>query len=277
MTPQPNELDETIRAQLCAWMDGELPADEARFLERRLATDAALRATWERMQLASACLKGHAFRPMPSALAEGVAAALASTPVQKQRAWWGHAMAASVVLLALAVAPRALKSPDRGDVADPVIAAATVPTNAIATPASADLVAVAPPMVAAAPASGKTDASLAVAASPLRAVPASSDAVRVALGASTALRETPMPLDAVQSPTDFPLVETGAKSWPKSPLARSANDPALEAYLVRHNQMLSGDSLGGFVPYVDVVANETGEANDSGETAAADAAKDAQR
>ena len=28
-------LDETICEQLSAWMDGELPADEARFLERR--------------------------------------------------------------------------------------------------------------------------------------------------------------------------------------------------------------------------------------------------
>ena len=78
MTPRTNELDETLRAQLCAWMDGELPADETRFFERRLASDPALRAAWERMQLASACLKGHAFRPMPNALAEGVAAALAA-------------------------------------------------------------------------------------------------------------------------------------------------------------------------------------------------------
>ncbi|MFT3806585.1 sigma-E factor negative regulatory protein [Arenimonas sp.] len=272
MNPHTNELDETIRAQLCAWMDGELPADEARFLERRLATDAALRATWERMQLASACLKGQVFRPMPSTLADEVSAALASTPAKKGF-WWGHAVAASVVLLALAIAPRVLKSPDRGDIADPAIAAASVPTNAVATPASADLVAVAPSMAStASPADG--DAPAATVAAPVRMTASSTDAVRVALGAAPALRETPLPLDAAQSPADFPLVETGTKAWPKSPLARSANDPALEAYLVRHNQMLAGDSLGGFVPYVDVVANGTSEAGDA---AAADATKDAQR
>lgn len=272
MTPRTNELDETIRAQLCAWMDGELPADETRFLERRLATDSALRATWERMQLASACLKGHAFRPMPNALADGVAAALSSTPARK-RIWWGHAVAASVVLLALAVAPRVLKSPDRGDFADPAIAAASVTTNAIATPASADLVAVASPAMTVA---ASTDAATSATGS--SAVPhgasLASDPIRLSLESTASLRESPLPLDAAQSPADFPLVETGAKSWPKSPLARSGNDPALEAYLVRHNQMLSGDSLGGFVPYVDVVANES---NETSETADADAAKDTQR
>lgn len=273
MTPRTNELDETLRAQLCAWMDGELPADETRFFERRLASDPALRAAWERMQLASACLKGHAFRPMPNALAEGVAAALAAAPPQR-RLWWGHAVAASVVLLALAVAPRVLKSPDRSDIADPAIAAAAVPVNAIATPASADLVAVVSPTTA--PAARVTEATAAVdaGASSTRSLSASSDAIRVALDTTPAMRETPMPLDAAQSPSEFPLVETGAKSWPKSPLARSGNDPALEAYLVRHNQMLSGDSLGGFVPYVDVVANETSETTDA---AATDPAKDAQR
>ena len=53
-------LDENIREQLSAWMDGELPADEARFLERRLANEPALRAHWQRLQLASSCIKGHA-------------------------------------------------------------------------------------------------------------------------------------------------------------------------------------------------------------------------
>lgn len=267
MTPRTNELDETIRAQLCAWMDGELPADEARFLERRLATDTELRRAWERMQLASACLKGHAFRPMPEAMAEGVAAALASTPAKKAF-WWGHAVAASVVLLAVAIVPQVLKSPDRGDIADPALFATSVPTNAVATPASADLVAMAPPAttVAATPAATPATATHPAAAA--------TDTVRLALGTTPALRESPLPLTASQSPADFPLVDTGAKSWPKSPLSSQANDPALEAYLVRHNQMLAGDSLGGFVPYVDVVANEP---NDAGDAADADEAKDAQR
>ena len=71
------EIDETTCEQLSAWMDGALPAEEARFLERRLEHDAALRAKWERMQLASSVLRGHVVRPMPQ-LAERVAAALAA-------------------------------------------------------------------------------------------------------------------------------------------------------------------------------------------------------
>jgi hypothetical protein len=35
----------------------------------------------------------------------------------------------------------------------------------------------------------------------------------------------------------------------------ASSDPAIEAYLVRHNQMIAADGLGGFVPYVDVVSN----------------------
>ena len=73
-----------------------------------------------------------------------------------------------------------------------------------------------------------------------------------------------MPLDpaAPDSPTDFPLVDNGEeRSWPRSELVAGSSDPAIEAYLVRHNQMMANDGLGGFVPYVDVVSNaQPGEA-----------------
>ena len=36
-------IDPQLLEQLSAWMDGELPADEARFLQRRLRNDVALR------------------------------------------------------------------------------------------------------------------------------------------------------------------------------------------------------------------------------------------
>ena len=47
-----------------------------------------------------------------------------------------------------------------------------------------------------------------------------------------------------------------------SGLPGAANDPQLEAYLVRHNQMLANGGLGGFVPYVDVVARAVGTSPD---------------
>jgi hypothetical protein len=36
----------------------------------------------------------------------------------------------------------------------------------------------------------------------------------------------------------------------------------MEAYLVRHNEMVSDGGLGGFVPYVDVVTRERDSATD---------------
>lgn len=101
MTPIAPELLQ----QLCAWMDGELPDDEARFLQRRLDGDPALRAQWERWQLASACLRGQAVRRMPASLAEGVAAAIAADgamrPSRAMRWPWlaGAAAAAFVAVL----------------------------------------------------------------------------------------------------------------------------------------------------------------------------------
>ena len=84
----------------------------------------------------------------------------------------------------------------------------------------------------------------------------SNDAVLIA-SAPISKAVSPLPLDS-QSPTDFPLVDTGQKRWPRSALVSAGNDPALEAYLVRHNQMLANDGLSGFVPYVDVVASSPG-------------------
>ena len=69
--------------QLSAFMDGELPDAEARFLLRRLENDAGLRAAWERMQLASACVRAQAWQPM----AHGTCA---SRPIRPRRCgcWW---------------------------------------------------------------------------------------------------------------------------------------------------------------------------------------------
>ena len=67
---------------------------------------------------------------------------------------------------------------------------------------------------------------------------------------------------ASDSPTNFPLVETGEqRGWPRSELVNASSDPSIEAYLVRHNQMIAEDGLGGFVPYVDVVSNSQPAAN----------------
>jgi hypothetical protein len=224
--------DETTCEQLSAWMDGELSPEEARFLERRLQHDAALRAKWERMQLASSCLRGHDLRPMPE-LAERVAVALEGpeAPARRARPWFGWAIAASLAVLAIALVPRLQSPPAAPPVATtPPVPAPTVPAPVITapTPGAADLVAERAP-------------------EPAPAVPGSE---APAVAAAT-------PATAPLSPTEFPLAERSA-TWPRAGLPGS--DTAMEGYLVRHNEMANADALGGFVPYLDVVTAEAPEA-----------------
>ena len=229
--------DMSLAEQLSALMDGQLAEEQARFLRRRLEHDAELRATWSRLQLASACLKGHAALPM--ALDCAAVRAHAST-ARSSRGWMRWAAVASVAALAVALAPRLVQAPATPAAPAAAIANATTPSP-LPSPASADLVAYRPAGPARTPARS---------ASP--ATPARGNAL---VAAAEPAPSSPLPLDA-QSPADFPLVDTGEKSWPKSDLPAVGNDPQLEAYLVRHNQMLANDGLGGFVPYVDVVARD---------------------
>jgi sigma-E factor negative regulatory protein RseA len=56
--PRLQAIDPDLGEQLSALMDGELDAERSRFLLRRLESDPALRAAWERWQLVSGSLKG---------------------------------------------------------------------------------------------------------------------------------------------------------------------------------------------------------------------------
>jgi len=251
-------LDENIREQLSAWMDGELPADEARFLERRLANEPALRAHWQRLQLASSCMKGQALRPMPASLAERVSLAIAGpdAAVAARRPWLGWTVAASVAILAIVLVPT--WGGDANELDAPIATQSTTPVDGDAMP---------DPLLVPMPTSADVVASedgVPDAADPGQPLPPASSRmpsgtpVVAAAGAASG-----------QSPSDFPLVvPNGSQNWPRSPLSAGGNDPALEAYLIRHNQMMGNDGLSGFVPYVDVVANDpqaNAEANAEGE------------
>jgi len=251
-------LDEKIREQLSAWMDGELPADEARFLERRLANEPELREQWHRMQLASSCMKGHALRLMPGSVAAAITLANAEAVVRPAtgRPWLGWAVAASVALLALVVVPNWKGDADVASVPVATQPSAPAQRDPVAspvfnpTPASADLVA-----------SGGSGAE----ATP----PATTTSAPTAPNLPAAPVVASDVADASQSPTDFPLVlPNGRQNWPRATLANGGNDPALEAYLIRHNQMMGDGGLSGFVPYVDVVTSEpqsTSDASEEGE------------
>lgn len=241
--------------QLSAFMDGELPDAEARFLLRRLEHDEELRAAWTRMQLASQCLRAQPWRQMDAAFPARVAASLADAPVAHNRNWMRWAVAASVLALGLLMAPHFRATPATNAAAP--LADAPAPSAAsdhlVASPASADLVAERP-----------TPRATGATAAPEAAV-RSDDAPLVA-AVEPSDRASPLPLNpaaaASDSPTNFPLVETGEqRGWPRSELVNASSDPSIEAYLVRHNQMIAEDGLGGFVPYVDVVSNSQPAAN----------------
>ena len=127
------EIDPRMKEQLSAWLDGELPADEARFLQRRLDNDPALRAQFERWQLASACLRGQPVRLMPAGFAARVQAACAPTTSRARWPWFASAAAA---MLLVAMVPNLL-APDgtRGLPPPPGLAGSSVPAPGPALPA----------------------------------------------------------------------------------------------------------------------------------------------
>lgn len=113
-------IDPRLLEQLSAWMDGELPADEARFLQRRLQNDVALREQWERWQLASACLRGQRLRRMdgdlPDRIAAGIAGAANDPRGHRPRLGW--LATAAALVLAITLVPR-MTAVDPGQPAAP--------------------------------------------------------------------------------------------------------------------------------------------------------------
>lgn len=241
-----NTPADTLAEQLSAFMDGELPEAEGRFLQRRLEHDAELRSKWARMHLTGTCIKGQPWRPMSDSVYKQVNLGIAQRAAAKgARPVLRWAMAASVAALAVLFAPRLMQNNAADSAGTTAHVAATRPDHVLASPATADLVAVRSETRAFTESPGAISAP---------APAAAADFIKSNPEASA--KASPLPLSA-QSPTDFPLIDTGEKrSWPRSELIGAANDTVIEAYLVRHNQMLANDGLGGFVPYVDVVASD---------------------
>ena len=108
-----DKIDNHYQQQLSAWMDGDLPSDEARFLLRRLQHDDELASRLGRWQLCGDVLRGQAQAPAPAGFAERVAAAVNAEPSllaasataprarSNLRVCGGGALAASVAAIAL--------------------------------------------------------------------------------------------------------------------------------------------------------------------------------
>ena len=233
-----NALDDKICEQLSAWMDGELPKDEAMFLERRLQHDEALQTLYSRMQIGSSYMKGHSARLMPSTLCANIKRALEeeSSPRKSRKPLFAWAAAASLAFAAVVFIPGMMQNTQAPESTFASNSEPVLKPNSPATFASADLIANSPSAVNTSVLAG-----------------ASTPTIQTKPAAKVSSVET---VAGVESPENFPLnVSSENKAWPRSPV-NANSDPALEAYLVRHNQMMAQDGMGGFVPYVDVVAQD---------------------
>lgn len=242
------------RQQLSALVDGELTADEARFMLRRIEHDNELSGCQERWQLLGDAMRGQACAPAPADFGLKVRQAIAAdigqhgavTMASRQSArkgWrrWGGgaALAASVAAVALFMAREQL--PEAG-MPEPVIATTaqmTVPkAPAVADPApvvadTGALVAAAPAIAAAvarrqeAPRRGSATRSQ---------QSARASAVRMAEQSQRAIAAAPL-LPAVapisqglrQDPFGSGVATLQARPWPRSSVSPVLSQGALNA------------------------------------------------
>ena len=174
-----DKIESHYRQQLSALMDGALPADEARFLLRRMQHDGELAQCVNRWHLAGDVLRGEAQAIVPTGFAERVAAAIASEPalvpvaaVSRQSRWsgglrWGSgaALAASVALVALFVA-RPPSSPGVSETPSAIVSQVAEPS--VAPSIAATDVSAAAPTATGAPAAILAAAVIATASVPQR-------------------------------------------------------------------------------------------------------------
>lgn len=224
-----NDLTQlSSREQLSALMDSALPADQTRFLLRRLRHDDALAGCWERWRIAGETLRGLApAQRLPADFAARVAAALHDAPPAAMPAarnatapsWvrWGvgGAMAASLAMVAL----MARQAPD----ATP--AGASIPARVVA----AQVVDPAPAPMPAPDrgASGEGAAQQALAAA--TAVAAVARPLResrrpVDAGARQTARPDAAAVPALVAEVAAPATELVAKPWPRTILPQYANE-----------------------------------------------------
>ena len=135
-----NDLTQlSSREQLSALMDGALPADQTRFLLRRLQHDAPLAECWQRWRLAGEVMRGLApAQRLPADFALRVGAALhagaaTTAPPQAGRGqasgWlrWGGGAAALAASLAVVALMARQPLPEAPAVAQPVPLASAPP------------------------------------------------------------------------------------------------------------------------------------------------------
>lgn len=253
-SPAGQRLDQRHREQLSALVDGELGADEARFLLRRMEHDPELVGCQERWQLLGDVMRGQAPALAPAGFSAAVAAAIAAEPTpqaeprrQVRRSGWrawggGAALAASVAAVALFIGGEKLKEATPGEpLAPQVIASQAELAPAAPTPvteASVDTAAVAvaaAPAVAMAAAGRRQDARRASATRSQQAARAAQrdDTSQRAIAAVQAPLTPTVPANANRNLPFGEVSGLQARPWPRSSLAPAAGG-ALNASFPAH-------------------------------------------
>lgn len=257
-SPAGLRLDQRNREQLSALVDGELGADEARFLLRRMEHDPELAGCQERWQLLGDVMRGQASVLAPAGFSAAVASAIAAEPTprsgpqdrQVRRSGWrtwggGAALAASVAAVALLIGGEKLKETPPGEPLAPQVVAsqAELPpapvSPATVTEASVDpaVVAVASVPAAALAASRRQDARRA-SASATRGQQAArvaqrDDGTQRAVAAAQAPLVPTVPAGASRNLPFGEVAGLQARPWPRSSLAPAAGG-ALNASFPAH-------------------------------------------
>lgn len=253
-SPAGQRLDQRHREQLSALVDGELGADEARFLLRRMEHDPELAGCQERWQLLGDVMRGQVPALAPAGFSAAVAAAIAAEPTpqaeprrQVRRSGWrawggGAALAASVAAVALFIGGEKLKEATPGEpLAPQVIASQAELAPAAPTPvteASVDTAAVAvaaAPAVAMAAAGRRQDARRASATRSQQAARAAQrdDTSQRAIAAVQAPLTPTVPANANRNLPFGEVSGLQARPWPRSSLAPAAGG-ALNASFPAH-------------------------------------------
>mgnify|MGYP003407345527 FL=1 len=225
-------ISENDLEQLSAYIDGELSDSERRFFQKRLANDEALRAYCERAWIASSVLKSQPFQLMP---ADSAGRICAQCEAPAGRFKLPLRLVASFGALALVAALGYQLLPPT-ETAQPTLA--TIPAD---RPAKVSIGPIQTVAVSGKPAPAGD-------APEVRAKPAGSQA-----------RSDEAKLLAQDDPSQFELNEaTRSTTWPKS-------SQGMEAYVVRHNEMIGVNAGNGLVSYAQILAEpEQGDPEQTG-------------
>ena len=255
-----NDLTQlSSREQLSALMDGALPADQTRFLLRRLQHDAPLAECWQRWRLAGEVMRGLApAQRLPADFALRVGAALhagaaTTAPPQAGRGqasgWlrWGGGAAALAASLAVVALMARQPLPEAPAVAQPVPLASADARTVVDAGSSTEAMAAATVVAAAAPRLARSRSP----GQPRTAAPASRAPVR---------RETAQAQVAVVDGmlgTGIPQPDIVTRPWPRSVLPQYASGGLAVGFgehargAVGYNPFQAQSGIGDLPPVAD--------------------------